>query len=80
MERHLAGYTGLLQVDGWGAYNRLAESKRPGGPLTLAACWAHLRRKFYELHVAGISHVVAKTEFGAKSPRSAAQLVRNARP
>ena len=28
VERHLAGYAGLLQVDGWGAYNRLAEAKR----------------------------------------------------
>ena len=32
VERHLAGYTGLLQVDGWGAYNRLAETTRAGGP------------------------------------------------
>ena len=51
----------MLQVDGWGAYNRLAEAKRKGGPLTLAACWAHLRRKFYELHVAGVSHVATET-------------------
>ena len=61
VERHLDGYSGLLQVDGWGAYNRLADAKRAGGPLTLAACWAHLRRKFYELHVAGISHVASET-------------------
>jgi len=61
VERHLAGYTGLLQVDGWGAYNRLAEARRVGGPLTLAACWAHLRRKFYELHVSGVSHVASET-------------------
>ncbi|RWP30322.1 IS66 family transposase [Mesorhizobium sp.] len=61
VERHLSGYTGLLQVDGWGAYNRLAEAKRAGGPLTLAACWAHLRRKFYELHVSGVSHVASET-------------------
>jgi transposase len=61
VERHLAGYSGLLQVDGWGAYNRMAEAKRKGGPLTLAACWAHLRRKFYELHVAGVSHVATET-------------------
>ncbi|TAM99729.1 MAG: hypothetical protein EPN45_15520 [Rhizobiaceae bacterium] len=46
VERHLAGYTGLLQVDGWGAYNRLAEARRAGGPLTLAACWAHRKRDF----------------------------------
>lgn len=61
VERHLAGYTGLLQVDGWGAYSRLAETARAGGPLTLAACWAHLRRKFYDLHIAGISHVATET-------------------
>ena len=61
VERHLVGYGGLLQVDGWGAYNRLAEAKRAGGPLTLAACWAHLRRKFYELHVSGVSHVASQT-------------------
>jgi transposase len=61
VERHLAGYNGLLQVDGWAAYNRLAETKRRGGPLTLAACWAHLRRKFYELHVSGVSHVASET-------------------
>lgn len=61
VERHLAGYTGLLQVDGWGAYNRLTDSRRAGGSLTLAACWAHLRRKFYELHVSGVSHVASET-------------------
>lgn len=61
VERHLVGYTGLLQVDGWGAYNRLTEAKRVGGPLQLAACWAHLRRKFYELHVSGVSHVASES-------------------
>jgi hypothetical protein len=61
VERHLVGYTGLLQVDGWGAYNRLADARRADGPLTLAACWAHLRRKFYELHVSGVSHVASET-------------------
>jgi len=61
VERHLAGYTGLLQVDGWSAYNRLCDAKRAGGPLRLAACWAHLRRKFYELHVSGVSQVASQT-------------------
>ncbi len=53
--RHLAGFRGLLQVDGYTAYKRLADPARPGGPVLLAACWAHLRRKFYELHVPGVS-------------------------
>lgn len=52
---HLAGFAGLLQSDGYGAYTRLADAGRVGGPVTLAACWAHLRRYFYELHVAGLS-------------------------
>lgn len=60
-ERHLAGFTGLLQVDGYSAYNRLAAADRPSGPVTLACCWAHLRRKFYELHVAGVSQVATET-------------------
>ena len=28
-------------------------ASRAGGPVTLAFCWAHVRRKFYELHVGG---------------------------
>jgi len=53
--QHLAGFARLLQTDGYGAYIRLADPQRAGGPATLAACWAHLRRYFYELHVAGLS-------------------------
>jgi transposase len=58
---HLAGFAGLLQVDGYAAYKRLAEPARPGGAVTLAACWSHLRRKFYELHVAGLSDTATWT-------------------
>jgi len=60
-EGHLAGFAGLLQVDGFSAYNRLAATDRPGGPVTLAACWAHLRRRFYELHVADVSRIATAT-------------------
>ena len=58
---HLAGFAGLLQVDGYAAYKRLAEPARPDGAVTLAACWSHLRRKFYELHVAGLSETATWT-------------------
>jgi transposase len=44
---HLAGFSGTLQVDGYGAYAELAES----GNVELAFCWSHVRRKFYELQV-----------------------------
>lgn len=54
-DRHLAGYRGILQVDGYAAYQRLAAPDRGDDAMILAGCWAHLRRKFYELHVNGSS-------------------------
>ena len=49
----LDGFNGILQVDGYAAYKRLAAPARPGGPVTLAYCWSHLRRQFYEVYVGG---------------------------
>jgi transposase len=46
---HLAGFAGVLQVDGYAGYAGLAEQ----GPVTLAFCWAHARRRFYEIQAAG---------------------------
>jgi transposase len=51
--RHLAGFSGVLQVDGYTAYKALTDPKRVGGPLTLAFCWAHWRRRFYEIAKGG---------------------------
>ena len=42
----LAGYRGILQCDGYGAYKALATS---GDGITLAFCWSHVRREFIEL-------------------------------
>ena len=45
-DRMLRGFEGILQVDGYGGYNRLADPRRTGGdPLRLAYCWAHARRE-----------------------------------
>jgi transposase len=49
----LDGFNGILQVDGYAAYKKLAAPTRPGGPVTLAYCWSHLRRQFYEVYVGG---------------------------
>ena len=49
----LAGFRGILQVDAYAAYNRLADPARDGGPVTLAYCWSHLRRRFYEIAQGG---------------------------
>jgi hypothetical protein len=47
--QHLAGYTGLLQADAYAGYNDLLKPGRSPAPLTRALCWAHARRKFFEL-------------------------------
>lgn len=60
--RHLAGFTGILQVDGYAAYGQLAKAKAgANATVTLAGCWAHLRRRFYELHVNGMSRVATQS-------------------
>ncbi|MCP1909844.1 hypothetical protein J2R96_002324 [Bradyrhizobium elkanii] len=48
-------------MDGYAAYNKLARSDRGNDGITLAGCWSHCRRKFYELHVAGSSEVATAT-------------------
>lgn len=45
-EAHLGDFAGILQVDGYGGYAALAK-RQP--QVQLAFCWAHVRRKFYEL-------------------------------
>src|SRR3954464_11179360 len=46
---HLAGFRGVLQVDGYSGFKSLLEN-RPPGEVRLAFCWAHCRRRFYEIH------------------------------
>jgi transposase len=48
-EHHLAGYAGILQADAYAGFNRLYDADRKPGPITEASCWAHGRRKFFEL-------------------------------
>jgi transposase len=45
---HLAGFTGTLHADGYAGFDRLFE----GGRIQEAACWAHARRKFFDLYEA----------------------------
>ena len=47
--RHLNGYRGILQVDGYAAYNRLGKNSGANDAMTLAGCWAHARRKFFDI-------------------------------
>lgn len=43
---HLAGYSGILQADAYSGYDALYRE----GKIVEAACWAHARRKFYDLY------------------------------
>ncbi|OYQ37094.1 IS66 family transposase [Niveispirillum lacus] len=62
-EQHLAGYTGLLQADAYAGYDRLYDPARKPAPVTDALCWAHARRKFFEL-----ADIATKARRGAKAP------------
>jgi transposase len=41
-------YRGIVQCDGYAAYKTIADNA-PGEAITLAFCWAHLRRKFFDI-------------------------------
>jgi transposase len=55
-QSHLGNFTGTLQADGYAGFDAVYET----GRIQEAACWAHVRRKFYDLHVAHKSPVAAE--------------------
>jgi len=46
---HLATWSGILQADAYGGYNELYAAGRQPGSVLEAGCFAHARRKFFEL-------------------------------
>lgn len=57
--RHLAAFRGVLQVDGYAGFKRLADD-RADSSVRLAFCWAHMRRYFYEFHASTKSPLAAE--------------------
>lgn len=55
-QAHLKSFAGILQADAFGGYQTLYAD----GKIIEAACWAHVRRKFYELHKAHASPIAAE--------------------
>ena len=53
---HLRGFEGILQADGYAGFNQIYET----GRVREAACWAHVRRKFYDLQQAHASPVATE--------------------
>jgi transposase len=54
-QKHLSAFTGVLQADAYAGFDRLYGEK-----IQEAACWAHVRRKFYDIHVALTSPIAAE--------------------
>ena len=61
--RHLGGWTGILQADAYNGYNALYKVDRSPAPVASALCWAHARRKFFEL-----ADIKGKIRKGKKAP------------
>jgi transposase len=54
--RHLSDFKGTLQADAYAGFNRLYDS----GRIQETACWAHVRRKFFDLHEAHASPITTE--------------------
>lgn len=46
---HLASWAGLMRADAYAGYDHLYKAGRRPRPIVEAACWAHARRKFFDL-------------------------------
>jgi transposase len=53
---HLKTFSGILQADAYAGFGHLYE----GGRILEAACWAHARRGFYDIHQANQSPIAAQ--------------------
>jgi transposase len=47
-KRHLKDFRGVIHADGYAGFNELFI----GGQIVEAGCWAHVRRKFFDVHAA----------------------------
>ena len=54
----LEGYRGIVQCDGYAAYKKIAAT--PGEAITLAFCWTHLRRRFFDIAKGGDAPIASE--------------------
>ncbi|WFU51873.1 IS66 family transposase [Sinorhizobium terangae] len=59
---HLASFVGTLHADGYAGFRDLYEATQPNIPAAIqeAACWAHVRRKFFDLTTSPGTHPIAE--------------------
>jgi transposase len=57
-QRRLAGFSGILQADAYSGFKALYNPDASGkSRIREAACWAHLRRDFFDVHTATKSEI-----------------------
>ena len=85
----LGGYRGILQCDGYGAYKTMVDPTGRHASCTLAFCWSHVRRGFYDLAKSSAlsqprrcggspRSIGSRPTSAARAPRSAAPRARRA--
>lgn len=57
---HLREFSGVLQADAYAGFEPLYATQRKPGRILEAACWAHARRKFYDIFVANHSPIAGE--------------------
>jgi transposase len=55
-KEHLKDFRGTIHADGYAGFNELFAGNR----ITEAACWAHVRRKFFDVHATTASPIAAE--------------------
>jgi transposase len=56
----LESYRGIVQCDGYAAYKTIADDARIGDAITLAFCWVHLRRQFFDIAKGGSAPIASE--------------------
>jgi transposase len=56
----LESYRGIVQCDGYAAYKAIADDARTGDAITLAFCWVHLRRQFFDIAKGGSAPIASE--------------------
>jgi transposase len=88
----LEGYRGVVQCDGYAAYKTVANAA-PGEAITLAFCWSHLRRHFFDIANGGDApiasaaleriaalYAIEKTIRGRSADERRAERQKNSKP
>lgn len=63
LKEYLKDYTGYLQCDGYAAYT--AHQKRSNQTISLVGCWAHVRRKYFDVIKTAKNSILAREALDA---------------